>query len=611
MSQSIEVEPLKVGDEAFLVASMIERCPKTMMLRELLMNAIEAASLAPEGQRRVEIRAKEINGVSKLAIWNTGPGMSDVELHRVCDIAASVGKEKGLDANFGMGAKVASLPSNKVGLRYWSCKNGTVSQVTLCERNGRYGRLRHDLRDGGALVEIVDVTDAALAEGYDTNSEWTEVVLFGNRPDQNTVRDPYDGDPEVTGQWIADTMYHRFYRLPSGVTIRLFPPTHKLTGSRMFEPIPARQRFFERFESVKASTGETIHYYFDPPFNDTSHNRSVSGAMATDVSICGIVYKDELYEVEKGRQWHVNAPIFGIPFGAKHISVHIELPDEAPVRSEAYRRFLQYRDGEQKRVEAEDCSQIVRDNRPQWLIDIIKSFTPSDSTSNDEIRDELQKLLNNLRVQSRSPRNAFDGELRVDKGTGAGATPVKQGSGPSKGTAPKQRPDDVAVLPSGARRAQMSLNMERAPKLIELRDIDKIEEKELKGKAGRYYPDTGELYLNMLYPSIEEMTAILERDYASSLEIDLVRQMARQFGERTMKFRVGRAVVFALAKQLNREWTKEDMAKAYSPESLSLAADDFFDALQNARRKIAKTVRASRDPTAAEREDEVQTEPAD
>jgi hypothetical protein len=36
--------------------------------------------------------------------------MSDAELHHMCDIAASIGKEKGLDENFGMGAKVASLP---------------------------------------------------------------------------------------------------------------------------------------------------------------------------------------------------------------------------------------------------------------------------------------------------------------------------------------------------------------------------------------------------------------------------------------------------------------------------------------------------------------------
>ncbi len=111
MSRSAQVAALHVSDEDFLVASMIDRCPKTMMLRELLMNAIEAAQLAPAGNRRIEIGPKEVGGFPKLSIWNTGPGMSSEELYHICDLAASIGKDKSLDANFGMGAKVASLPS--------------------------------------------------------------------------------------------------------------------------------------------------------------------------------------------------------------------------------------------------------------------------------------------------------------------------------------------------------------------------------------------------------------------------------------------------------------------------------------------------------------------
>ena len=40
---------LRVGNEDFLVAAMIERCPKSMMIRELLQNALEAAQSAPDG----------------------------------------------------------------------------------------------------------------------------------------------------------------------------------------------------------------------------------------------------------------------------------------------------------------------------------------------------------------------------------------------------------------------------------------------------------------------------------------------------------------------------------------------------------------------------------
>jgi sensor histidine kinase regulating citrate/malate metabolism len=120
------VTALHVDDEDFLVASLIERCPKTMMIRELIMNAIEAARLAPEGQGLIEISPQLFGGAPKLTIWNTGPGMNDVDLLHISNIASTIGKEKSLTGNFGMGAKVASLPSNQLEMRYRSCKLGNL-----------------------------------------------------------------------------------------------------------------------------------------------------------------------------------------------------------------------------------------------------------------------------------------------------------------------------------------------------------------------------------------------------------------------------------------------------------------------------------------------------
>jgi hypothetical protein len=159
------VAALRVNDQEFLVASLIERCPKTMMIRELIMNAIEAARLAPTTSRRIEISAQALGGVPKLAIWNTGPGLDAVELLQISDIAASIGKAKGLSANFGMGAKVASLPSNQIGLRYRSCKNGRVHEVILCKRDGTYGRLRRHDPESGEYLEVIEVTDIAVSGG--------------------------------------------------------------------------------------------------------------------------------------------------------------------------------------------------------------------------------------------------------------------------------------------------------------------------------------------------------------------------------------------------------------------------------------------------------------
>lgn len=593
---SNQVAALRIADEPFLVATTIERCPKTMMIRELFMNAVESAVQAELGSQMIEIRSLSTGNAEKLSIWNTGPGMSSEELHRICDIASSIGKDKGLDGNFGMGAKVASLPSNRIGLRYRSNAGGVVSEVILGERNGIYGRLRRENSEG-ELEEVFDVTDVVREDGVDLSIDWTEVVLFGNRPEQNTVRDPYDGDPAQNGQWLADYLYYRFYRLPEGLSVKFLPGTHKLDGNRHFRTIPDRAYPLGRSETVETSSGIKVHYFYDPPLAGNSHNKSVSGAITSDVSTCALVHKDEMYDLKRSRQWTLDAPLFGVPFGAKHISVHIELPSNSGVRPEAYRQFLRYRDGDQRQVEVREFSDLVREHRPAWLIEVINSFAPSDSGGTDEIRDELQKLLNSLRIKSQSPRLDHAGNIDVERGAGGGGAKPNQDASRGGGEGGKRTNlDDLLAVPSGAKKATLSMNADRAPEITLLRDDAQIEEKGLKGKAAKLYRETGpgQLFVNMKYSAIDLMRNQLEIEYAASPDPEFMRKMATDFAERTVVSRVGRAVIFALAKQLNREWTADDMQRAHSPESLSLAADDFVDAMQNARRRMGQALRTGK-----------------
>src|SRR5262249_56529013 len=139
--------------------------------------------------------------------------------------------------------------------------------------------------------------------------------------------------------------------------------------------------------------------------------------------------------------WTFDAPIFGIPFGAKHISVHVELSDDYDVVPDGYRQFLRYAQGEQPNVSANDFAELVRENRPQWLINIIHSIAPH-NTSNADIRNELQRLLNQLRVRRVSPRVAPSGNVQIDAGAGAagGAPPprrAERGGGGARAPAPR------------------------------------------------------------------------------------------------------------------------------------------------------------------------------
>lgn len=606
MSHIKQITPITIRDIDFTVSRQIEQCPKTMMLRELVMNAIEAAAKGRLGRRIVELKGKtipECGDTRKLTIWNTGPGMSSTELDHICDLAASLGKDMALEGNFGMGAKVASLPSNTLGMRYRSCHEGVVSQVILGKREGIYGKVWIPVED--SFEEVVDVTDQVREEAeYSLSEDWTEVVLFGNRPDQDTVADPYDGDPKQDRQWITTYLYHRFYSLPEGVEVYLLEGTHPRDGRRQFRPIPSRADAFGQVATVEIGEGVKIHYYYDPAYQDGGHNKSISGSLTSSVSTAAIVFRGEMYDVRKGRKWAADAPAFGVPFGARHISIHVELPDSFPVRHEPYRRFIQLASGDQRQVLVEDFAELVFRNRPDWLIEIINSFAPKSSASTEDLRKELQDLLNELRVKTQSPRLVEEGPHLVEEGGARGARPDhKDGSG-GDNARPPISPTDLIFNPAGAKRANISKNLEQAPEIIPLRDPEDVAEKGITSKAARYVRETNQLFVNLTYSAVASSQEHLELRYATYEDPEIVRELARQWSERLVMGRVGYAVIYAQAKQLIREWTSDDVKKALEPESLSLAADGWRDAVSTAYRSISRRLGAAKLP-GSDQEDEL------
>jgi hypothetical protein len=472
-------------------------------------------------------------------------------------------------------------------MRYRSCRDGVVSQVILGKREGVYGKIWISVED--SFEEVVDVTEQVRDEAeYPLGEDWTEVVLFGNRPDQDTVSDPYDGDPKQDRQWITTYIYHRFYGLPNGVEIYLDEGTHPRDGRRQFKPIPDRADAFGRVETVNVEAGVKIHYYYDPPYQDGGHNKSISGSLTSSISTAAVVFRGEMYDVRKGRKWAADAPVFGIPFGARHISIHVELPDTFPVRHEPYRRFVQLSSSDQRQVMIDDFAELVLRHRPQWLLEIINSLAPKASASTDDLRKELQDLLNELRVKEQSLRITGDGVELVEEGGSRGATRgPTNGSGNGAGRGPLN-PTDLIFNPAGVKRANISKNLEQAPEIIPLRNEEDIAEKGITGKAARYVRETNQLFINLTYSAVAGAQKHLELRYATYEDPQLVRELARQWAERLVMGRVGYAVIYAQAKQLIREWTPDDVKKALEPESLSLAADGWRDAVSNAYRSLSR-----------------------
>jgi len=298
-----------------------------------------------------------------------------------------------------------------------------------------------------------------------------------------------------------------------------------------------------------------------------------------------------MYDVRRSASWSAISPEFGVPFGSRHILVHIQLPDDFNVVPEAYRRFIQLADDDKRQIYVTEFASVVRDHRPEWLIDIIKSFGPKPSVDASEIEKELQQLLNSLSVRVIGPRNDPDGEMNVREDSGHGEGPKSNYKNsptlkPGGGSKPTRYQESI----DGARRATSAEMRETAPKIIPLYEDKHIEERGLIDRAAKFDQPSNTLYINAKYRAVDELVAHLEKlfAYVAVEERDEVHAVARKIAVNIASIRAGRAVVHAKAKGILNSWDNESIENACKPESLTVKVDDWADVAEHAFRQMRK-----------------------
>ncbi|MER8811254.1 hypothetical protein [Mesorhizobium australicum] len=612
----MKAEPLNINDKRFLINRLIEQAPVSTLIREFFKNADESAALAAAGNRRIEIYPLEFGGVRKLTFWNTGPGMDGAELKKATDLSSSIGKDMALDANFGIGAKVSGLTMSKAGIRYRSCKSGSVSEVTIGYDQDEATYVRFPvLFPDGSYDTVYDVTSAALTEGRSTDFDWTEVVLFGETDDHDTVAEPLGKGKVVDRSYVPSAIFRRFASFSEGVEVRIDVAMTKGGGKdetgkyRQLRPLADILDKLPHAERVHdANTGLTVHYIHDPKHPFSSHSLSARANPATSsTTFCAVVHKGERYDFKYSKAWSFAAPKFGIPFGSKVLTVEIEIPDAMALPN-------QYRDGlmwphDRSPMAAEDFVDYVRELMPDWVKDVIRAESPESDENLDDLQTDLQKLLDEFRVPTIvfSPsRNAAailmeahdDGEDTAERADPdldlAGEIDFVGGVRQTERQGARAKPDKVRKAPAGSKPSRAKQALERVPRIEILTDSEEIADKGLKGRAGRYYADSQILFVNGLYPIIERMSAELEQELTASDDPDVVRTECLRAARRSTAFRVGKATCYAISKRLSEDWSVDDLERATSPESLSMAADDYKQGLAMAKKWARDMIKASK-----------------
>lgn len=601
-------ERLTIQDDRFLINRLIGQAPRHTLVREFFMNAQESAALGPDGQRFVRIYPTLVDGVRKLTFWNTGPGMDSGELRTATNISASINKQMSLSENFGIGAKVSGLTVSPAGIRYRSCKAGVVHEVTIGFDDEADTFVRFAFEVEGQQETVFDITEA-VRNTADVSYDWTEVVLMGEDDFHDTVSEPIGRGIRVDRSYVATQIFRRFAAFRPGVKVVLDVSVTKGGGrdetgrTRTLKTLQDVIPQLPNAETVTCpETGVKIQYAHDPKHPNYSHSISaLSNPATSSTSFCALVHKGERYDFRTGQKWSAVAPNYGIPFGSTVLTIEIFLPDDAALPN-------QYRDAlttveERSSITTDDYAVKVRELMPEWVKDVIRKAHPPRDENLDDLQKDLQKLLDEFRLPTstyvkslKTPERTEDSDVGLDEARSADVDPIDDEEDRflrgERNSGQRATEKKVRKAPEGARLSKEAQALERAPTIEILDDPAEIDAKQMKGRAGRFYKDAQTLFINGLYSAVDRMTAEIEVHFAGQAEAEALRTIVLRAAQKSMAFRVGKATCYAISKRLVDGWSLEDLDRATSPESLSLAADDYRQSLTTARRWISAELKA-------------------
>jgi Histidine kinase-, DNA gyrase B-, and HSP90-like ATPase len=220
------MKKLAIVGASHFVNRMFEACGNYQWAREFVKNSIEAG--AKKVEFGIEWQAVERHGIYRRIIADNGTGMTREELlsffSTLGDGAKRIG---GVHDNFGVGAKIASLPWNPEGVVVISYKDCRPSMIYIqLDDDGAEYELR-EFRSEKGLSHVIN--PAEVDWGDDVNwgtvsPPWarecgTTIVLLGTEQTPDTVLgNPKAGEDDIKG--LSVYLNSRFWSpLPTEITV--------------------------------------------------------------------------------------------------------------------------------------------------------------------------------------------------------------------------------------------------------------------------------------------------------------------------------------------------------------------------------------------------------
>jgi hypothetical protein len=575
------IDPIRHAPTAWSVASMIEAAPGSMMIREMLMNGLEAAqrTATPTRRGKVTFDAIEVPAASgpvrKLRVRNTGPGMDAAEMRSCMQLHASGGgKTNGGDQNFGVGAKCTGLKNNPAGLRYRSCKNGRVHETTVCRMGQDYGLLHRPDGKGGSAAVIEVTHEYSAAE---VAEDWTEVVLYGEDMEHDTTKQPYKKGRDEPSNWIAAAVNRRFHVFVPNIDVEIkenldlskHPQGRVLRGAHE----TVRRSAGAKFARVALKPG--VEAEFAVLEKEGQNRYALTGQ-------CALVRRGEMFDCKFGSEsWGRVAARYGVTYGHQQVVIHIILAEDESIAPDRYRQRLERKDIARTEVTTDDYSALIAANLPDFVRAHIEACKPSGVEDSKSLQDRLKRLV--------AEYDWRRGVLKADpNGTEVTGADTDRDGGKGKG-GKKARAANHSTLPgtrpaSDTGRSKLGL----LPTVTKDHYGTRRSKGLLSGLAAQYDAKIHQIKINLDYEGLEAAVAKVVEAFPHALDADALRHDALLECREEYVFRACKAVMHAFMHEDDAGWDAAAIEKALKEQALTVYLDDVREVSQRVLVQLKK-----------------------
>lgn len=469
------MKTIGVNQSGVITSLLVKDHPKWMWYREAVQNSLEAtksyiAEKKVEIPLDIDIRKLDVAGLiqettedgteydlykNKLSFLNYG-GMSAPDLIHALKIGGS-GKTSSLNANYGVGIKTSVLDFSDLLIITYKDGKGHYAWLGKEYTNGiDFDIVAYSEDDyGNPVEECTEWIEAnAIYRGYDLDHDFTEVIILGREPNQDTFLHPFGFGPQgdeikkVSANHIKENLCKRYARLPQGIQLRLHPSANTNSGGsdvifqtyeQAFDAALDNEKIEDkpRKEIVTTEEGIKIHYFYDAPVGENYVQSKDNATLkylqrsSWQTAFSGFVWRNEFYDVkaDNNPSWRTVAFRLGIQDEFKRFRIWVELPDKA-VTTDKYRVELQTESQVLKFDDDSNLNMIVA-NMPVWFKEIANSTKKDINTNyNDKLNQLFAEYMDLDRPIIGKP-NGHTGsiERRSASNTGSKQTKTKGGKG--------------------------------------------------------------------------------------------------------------------------------------------------------------------------------------